>query len=286
MSFGNQNAKAIIWMLGAMGSLLCMSLIGKELRDDYSSFQIMFYRSFISFILFYLFLRFNNLHSKLKFTDLRLHTLRNIVHFTAQNLWFYALGILPLSAVIALEFTTPAWVILISALFLSEKFGLTKLLVILLSFTGILLIFGTRIFTLDFNLMTALLSSVGFAISIAMTKALTKKQIVNEILLFMTGSQFLFSALIILFTSDFALPRLDLLHWFILIGIFGVTSHYAMTKALSLADASLLAPIDLVRLPLSIYFGWLIFGDLIGNYLLLGCAVLIIANFINIRGAK
>ncbi|MGU9958073.1 MAG: hypothetical protein ACNYPI_10820 [Arenicellales bacterium WSBS_2016_MAG_OTU3] len=36
-----------------------------------------------------------------------LHLSRNVSHFVGQNLWFYAVGLIPLSQLFAFEFTTP-----------------------------------------------------------------------------------------------------------------------------------------------------------------------------------
>ena len=52
---------------------------------------------------------------------LGLQFVRNVVHFTGQNLWFYALAVIPLAQVFALEFTSPLWVILLAAVFLGER---------------------------------------------------------------------------------------------------------------------------------------------------------------------
>ena len=40
---------------------------------------------------------------------MRFHLLRNIAHFSGQYAWFYAVGVLPLAEVFAIEFTTPIW---------------------------------------------------------------------------------------------------------------------------------------------------------------------------------
>ena len=52
---------------------------------------------------------------------LRLHVLRNSIHFGAQYLWATSLLLLPLSTVFALEFTMPAWTMLLASLFLDER---------------------------------------------------------------------------------------------------------------------------------------------------------------------
>ena len=55
-----------------------------------------------------------------------LHVGRNLCHFAGQNLWFYALTLIPLAELFALEFTSPLWVMVLAALFLGERLTLRK----------------------------------------------------------------------------------------------------------------------------------------------------------------
>ena len=52
---------------------------------------------------------------------LGLHLIRNVMHFSGQNLWFFAVTMIPLAQVFALEFTQPIWVLLLSPLLLGER---------------------------------------------------------------------------------------------------------------------------------------------------------------------
>ena len=46
---------------------------------------------------------------------LPLHLFRNTIHLGAQYLWAMSLLLLPIATVFALEFTTPAWTLLLAA---------------------------------------------------------------------------------------------------------------------------------------------------------------------------
>ena len=71
---------------------------------------------------------------------LPLQGLRNIFHFTGQNLWFWAITVIPLAQVFALEFTAPLWVALIAPFVLGERMTRARALAAGLGFVGILIV--------------------------------------------------------------------------------------------------------------------------------------------------
>ena len=72
------------------------------------------------------------------------HVVRNLFHFTGQNLWFFALTVIPLAQVFALEFTTPLWILILSPLILGERLTRKKISVGLIGFGGALLVLNRR----------------------------------------------------------------------------------------------------------------------------------------------
>ena len=59
--------------------------------------------------------------TRIKRRRIGLHLLRNSIHFGSQYLWAWSLLLLPLATVFALEFTMPAWTILLAPFFLGER---------------------------------------------------------------------------------------------------------------------------------------------------------------------
>ncbi len=279
----NPTLRAVIWMLGAMFSLFSVGLLGKLLAPQYDTFEIMFFRSAIGFALFCGFIwstgNFQSFHIK----NLPLHFFRNITHFTAQNLWFFALAALPLAVVVTFEFTTPSWVIVIAAFALGEGFGKRRAWVIALSLLGIVLITDPRHVTFGPPVLAAMFCAIGFAVTMILTKRLTREQNVYEILFMMTLLQTIFAAIILLARGDVEMPTLPTLPYWLLMAFFGTSSHYCLTRALSLADASIVSPVDLLRLPLSVFAGWALFNEAITLPMFVGTLILICANYINIR---
>ena len=73
------------------------------------------------------------------------------------------------------------------------------------------------------------------------------------------------------------------LPWFVIIAIAGLLAHFCMTSALSLAPASIVMPVDFARLPIIALVGVLFYSEPLDALILLGAAMIILANYLNIR---
>ena len=66
----------------------------------------------------------------------------------------------------------------------------------------------------------------------------------------------------------------------------GTVSHYCLSKAISLADATVVMPMDFLRLPLSALLGYWLYNEGLDAWSLAGGALIIAANTINIVKAS
>jgi drug/metabolite transporter (DMT)-like permease len=96
--------KAGFWMLGAMISFTLMAISGRSLADKLDTFEIMTYRSFIGIAIVLLFAYRAGTLGEVRTRYLKLHIIRNIFHFSGQNLWFFAILYVPLSQMFVFEF--------------------------------------------------------------------------------------------------------------------------------------------------------------------------------------
>ena len=107
-------ARAALWMTGAIVSFSSMAIAGREAGLTLDTFEIMTSRSLIGLIIMMILLSALGRWHEVRFDNLGWHGLRNLWHFTGQNLWFYAVTVIPLAQVFTLEFTSPIWVVLLS----------------------------------------------------------------------------------------------------------------------------------------------------------------------------
>jgi drug/metabolite transporter (DMT)-like permease len=283
-----QNAllRAAIWMIGAILSFSAMAIAGREAGLTLDTFEIMMYRSLVGVLVVagaITLMRRWHLVSSERLTQ---HGLRNMAHFTGQNLWFYAVSVIPLAQVFALEFTSPIWVILLAPLFLGEKLTRMRALAVALGFVGILIVARPSPQTFTSGVACAAGSAVVGALTHSATKRLTRSESLWSMMFWLTAMQLVLGIVFAGWDMDIALPDAQSLPYLLVIGCAGLSAHFCITNALSLAPAALVVPIDFARLPFIALLAWLIYGESVEIWLFVGAALILIGNFINIVSSR
>ncbi|MBY8977612.1 DMT family transporter [Rhodobacteraceae bacterium NNCM2] len=275
--------RAVFWMIGAILSFSLMAVSGREASSELDTFEVMLFRSLIGFVFVVAFGAATGRLGKTATQRHGLHLVRNICHFTGQNLWFYAITLIPLAHVFSLEFTTPIWVALFAPLVVGEALTKGRIIAALIGFAGILIIVRPGFIPVDYGHGVALLCSIFFAATVLTTKRLSRTDSVWTILFWMTLMQAVMGAVFAGYDGDISLPTGVNLLWTLLIGICGLTAHLSITKALSLAPASVVAPIDFLRLPLIAVVGMLLYGEPLELAVFVGAALILAGNLYNLR---
>lgn len=281
----NPILSASLWMLGAIACFTTMAVAGREVSLDHDTFELMFYRSCVGIVIVVSVISARGLWGSVGRRQLGLHFVRNVSHFTGQNLWFYAVGVIPLAQVFALEFTSPLWVLAMSPIFLAERITAPRALAAFVGFLGILVV--TRPFSvqLEPGVLAALGAAIGFAGSAVFTRKLTRTQSLASILFYLTTMQAVFGLTLAAIDGDMALPSATSAPWLVIIGFAGLAAHFCLTSALKLAPATVVMPIDFARLPVIALIGWLLYQERLELAVVLGGALILMANWINIRAS-
>ena len=274
---------AALWMIGSILAFSAMAVAGREASHLHDTFEIMLWRSVVGLsVVLALGLATGRL-GEIRCRRLGQHFARNLVHFTGQNLWFWALTVIPLAQVFALEFTSPIWVILLSPLFLGERITPARALAAALGFAGILIVARPDFAALNPGVVAAAASAICFATTVILTKALTRGESIVSILFWLTLMQAGFGAIGALADGVMHWPSAASLPWLVLIGLTGVFAHFCLTTALSLASASVVVPVDFARLPVIAVVAMVLYGEPLDWWVLIGGGVIFVANWINIR---
>lgn len=278
----NVTLRAAFWMLGAIVSFTAMALAGRELGAHHDTFEIMLYRSLVGLIIVVAVAGYFGTLNQVNRDALGLHMIRNLAHFTGQNLWFYAVTVAPLALVFALEFTTPLWVILLSAVLLGERLTLWRALAALIGFAGILIVARPGMTPIDLGMLMAAASAIFFGLTFIFTKKLTKRQSVTGIMFYLTLLQLFFGVIAAGYDGAIALPTTTSAPMLVVVGLCGLMAHFCIANALNIAPAAVVAPFDFARLPVIAIIAMLVYGEALDVWVFVGAVVIFVGNYLNI----
>lgn len=275
--------KAALWMGGTVISFALMGVCGRELSAELTTFQTLFWRSLAGGVAI-LPLLFHQGWGHVLTQRPGAQIIRNLFNFAGQYGWFYAIGVISLAEVFALEFTTPIWTALLAFLFLKERLTVPRMAAIALGFAGILLITRPGAEAIHPAAFAVLGAAIAYAVSYTMVKSLTATDSPLTILVYMTVVQL---PIALAFSVDgWVWPSSTAWPWIALVGLTGLLAHYCMARALKLADTMLVVPLDFLRLPLIAAVGFVFYEEALNPWVLGGAVLVFAANFLNIRFAR
>lgn len=269
-----------LWMIASLLSFIGMAVASRELSTFMSIFEILFFRSFIGLIIIspVIYKQRAQLQQTL---NLGMQIGRNAVHFAGQYAWTVGVASLPLVKVFALEFTTPIWVSLLAFLFLKERISSARVLAAIGGFVGVLVVLRPGIDSIDVAALIVLLAAMGYATSIIMVKKLTLTSSPTIIVTWMVLLQLPLGFGLSL--AQWRTPSLECIPWILLLGVTGLSAHFAMAKALSVMDASIAIPIDFFRVPLIAVVGFFLYNESLEIWVLVGALIIFVSNYLTFR---
>ena len=275
------NTKAANWMAGWLTLMLIMLVAGREATRELSVFQVMEMRSVIGLFLLYPLIHRNGGFAGMKTARPLQHIGRNVVHYAAQYGWFLALTMIPLAQVVSIEFTMPVWTALLAVSFLGEKLNVWKILAIVLGLVGVIVIVQPGAAPVSPGQLIMVLAALGFGVAIVMVKSLTRTDSVVVIIFWMLVIQSLIGLIPAMYFWH--TPSAHVWPWIVVIAFCGTYSHYCFTQAMRYADATVVVPMDFLRVPLSAAVGWLVYSERLDAATIAGAALILTGNLLNLR---
>lgn len=284
MATNQSNLKAAAWMAGALACLLTMTVAGREAMRSLNVFQIMELRSLIGLVLLYPLVRSNGGLRAMRTSNLPKHIGRNMAHYGGQGAWLYGLTLIPLAQLIAIEFTAPIWTALLAMAFLGERMTLPKLGAITAGLVGVTVIVRPGIMTIELGHLVVLGSAMSFAFSFIMIKSLTRSESAVKIIFWMLIVQSVIGLLPALYV--WRMPIMGDWPWLLAIGFAGTFGHYCMARAVAHADATVVMPMDFVRVPATAFIGWALYAEQVDIYTIVGATLILGGNLLNLGGKR
>jgi len=272
--------RGVLWMLGAVLSFAAMAIAVRELQRHMGTLQILALRTGMTLIIVALLVAARG-RAAIATRRLPLHATRAFVHLAGQYCWMYAISALALATVFAIEFTMPVWTALLAAAFLGERLTQGRLVQLVLGLVGVAIILRPGFGAFHPAALVMLLGSLFYAGNMIFTKRLSATDTALAVTFWMSAVQL--PVTLVAALPSWVAPQLADVPWIVVIGAGSFAAHYSMTRAMKLADATVVVPIDFVRLPLIAVVGALFYAEPFDPLVLVGAVVIFAGTYYSLR---
>ena len=268
--------RAALWMACAVLSFSLMAIAVRELLRHMGVLEILLLRTGVTLLIVLALVPRIGV-ATLRTRRFPVHLSRAAMHLAGQVCWMYAIGALTLATVFAIEFTFPVWVALLAMLFLGERMNRGRVVMLASGFIGILVILGPGLGEFHPAALVMLLGSLFYAGNMILTKRLAATDSPWAVVFWMSVVQLPVTLLAAL--PQGVMPQRSDIPWIIAIGLGSFVAHYSIMRAMKLGDASLVVPIDFVRLPLIALVGVLFYDEPLQVSLFVGAGIIFAGTF-------
>ena len=211
------------------------------------------------------------------------HVVRAALKLFSLIAFFAAFAQAPLADVTAIAFTAPLFVTVGAWLLLGEVPRRARILAVALGFAGVLIVLRPGQAGISAGLAFALLGALLTAVIQIVLKPMTANDSTETLVAWNLIVTVPIAAVPAIFFWSTPTPG----QWVLLVlqGVVGALNMGMVTRAFALADASLLTPIDFLRLPLVAGLAWAVFGEAAPPATWIGGGVIFVAILLMARTA-
>ncbi|CUX67456.1 conserved membrane hypothetical protein [Agrobacterium tumefaciens str. Kerr 14] len=270
-------------MAFSMASFIGMSVGSRELAATLSIRKVLFFRALVGLIVILAVGRML-LPEIRKMKLVKLHVLRNVVHFSAQYFWTIGIVMLPLASVFALEFTMPIWVAFFAWVLLKERLSGPRVFATIGGFIGVIVIVRPGAAMVDPAAGLVLIAAAGYGLSLIFVKRLTRDCSPGAIVVWMILIQAPLGLIAAL--TDWQDVHPSDITWMLVAGLGALSAHYCQAQALKRVEASVVMPIDFLRVPLAAVVGYYAYGEAVDLWVLMGGGIILLSNYRALIGER
>jgi drug/metabolite transporter (DMT)-like permease len=272
-----------LWMLLAGLLFACMSVLVKLAAKDFSSSELVFYRSFFSL----LFLSAMMLHSRtpLATPHWRGHVWRGFSGTVAMMLFFYCITTLPLATAITLNYTSSLFLAALTLLVFREKLHLPLGASLAIGFTGVVLLLQPTLAREQFgDGLLGLLSGLLAGVAILNVRQLGQKgEPALRIVFYFNLVATLGSGAWMLLQDGLHAPNLGELALLVAIGASATFAQLAMTHAYRIGHTMAMSSLSYGTIAVASLFDLLIWHDTVPLAGWLGMLLIVASGVVSLR---
>jgi drug/metabolite transporter (DMT)-like permease len=279
----SNNLRGALWGLGMVAGLGGVSIAIRTLKPDIAVEELLFFRALVGLIAITLIMAPKGWRGLIPRRP-GLQIVRNLFHMSAQYCMFSAVVIIPLAEVTALEFTVPLITALMAAPLLKEKIGRTRWIGMIVGFIGILFVVRPVFEVVPPAMLIAIFGAVLFSYNTILVKILSEVEEASTMVFVMNVIQtlVLLGPALYVWTS----PEWHHLPWLLLLGLSGILTHYCLSRALAIADVSVVLPLDFLRLPFIALIAYWVWGETFSPWSAIGAVIIVGSSYFAIRKVR
>ncbi|WP_252039624.1 DMT family transporter [Vibrio sp. SCSIO 43133] len=267
--------KGIALALVSTALFTVVGVIVRLLSDSIGVFQILLFRQlvFLTLLMPAIVINFASLRQP---THLKLHTFRILGAFTALSIGFVVVSTIPLANATALGFTQVLFVALLARLFLRETLSMSRILTLILGFSGVMLIVQPSFDDTSLGyIVLGLVASMGAA-----TAAICVRRIAQlESKLALLAYQALFVGILALVPStfDWVWPSWNELLLLVSVGVISSIAQWFGVSAYKYGAANVVSNVEYVKIIYAMGIGYLLFSETPNQLAIIGVVLLFLS---------
>lgn len=291
----NVESRAIAFILLAMLCITVNDMLIKFLSDDYPLHEMVFVRSVIGLSASLMFLKMEGGRSRLRTDRPTLHALRAVLVVVSNMTFFAALAVMPLGAATALFFVSPLFITVLAIPVLGERIGAPRIVAITVGLIGVAVMMAPGV---DWggiprwNLALPVAAAACYAGMQVLTRKLGTRSVASAMAIYIQGTFLVVSTGFFVIAGDgrfagdgqneavefllraWVWPAAGDVWIFGLLGLMSAFIGYSLSQAYRLGTAAVVASYEYIALPLAIFWGWAVFGEVPGPAVWIGIALI------------
>ncbi|WP_137701667.1 DMT family transporter [Marimonas lutisalis] len=294
----NRPAAGIVMIVLAMTAISVNDMLVKQLSGGYPLHEIVLIRSGVGILFSLMMVQYEGGWRILKTRTPGLHALRGFLIVISNLTFFAALAVIPLADATALFFVAPLMITLFSIPILGEKVGPMRMGAVVVGFIGVVVMMqpwasqGT-LGVSRWVLALPVVAAATYALNQVMTRKLGVNSKASALAVYIQGMFIVVSLAVwtvagdgrfaegadneslIFLLREWQMPQ-GIDRWLFLgLGLNSAIIGYSISQAYRLANAATVAPFEYVGLPMAIFWGWLIWAELPGPWVMVGIALIV-----------
>lgn len=264
--------EGIVWMAGAAVCWALNTILIRPISLELPPIELLFLRCLMSALLFVPFIWKVGL-AGMRMGRPKLYFLRASMMFVSMLMWIYAVKYMPVADAVALGFTAPLFATMLAAFVLKEKVGIRRWSAVFLGFVGALVIIRPGLTVFNPAAFFVLVNAATWAGAIILSRVLTRSEsptvIVGYMFIILTPMTFVPAMFV------WQTPTTEALLLTLALSSTGTLGHIAASRALAVADTSVVVPVEYLQLPLAAFSGYLLFAEVPNMWLPVGASIII-----------